>query len=499
MTGGTAIPQGESQQEIERRRQQSNLSGVVQQEDTVTDYYVQQHMTAQDYERDTRNKHMRASNIGSIRNAVMAVMPEAYRDIDAFRNETEGDLRKTKLHHSRGTRLALEGKEVLEFDISGSGFKQFRSDYRKVKGKSDIRDYMKANVHWYNKWFGWLPGVKSVKQIKREAKANAIQQAQEKELQQLQQELNGGNEEILYDHNEDVVRRYGEAQQIYINTKREKRKHVRKSVSQLKNGKTRITMAGPLALGGMSNSGDYSIENLREYMLQMGVDYLLNTLSSRIWIDNPHDIWLRFRGHSRGGVASVQGAMMIKKWVHDNIPEYENYIKFDVTQFDPVPGFGSDSGANKSVDMQGADITEGNAKMMPLGDSAETTVVYSMHSDHRFFFTPQEVAHTKRLIITPYAHSVGLGETDKQETNQKGEAHRAAFTDAATGEAYRLSSLNELPEGVYVLDEQNTLIRLNDQNELERIMNEALKKASGQENRHEVIKKMAGEWFAAHS
>ena len=88
--------------------------------------------------------------------------------------------------------MALEGKEVLEFDISGSGFKQFRSDYRKVKGKSDIRDYMKANVHWYNKWFGWLPGVKSVKQIKREAKANAIQQAQEKELQQLQQELNGG-------------------------------------------------------------------------------------------------------------------------------------------------------------------------------------------------------------------------------------------------------------------------------------------------------------------
>ena len=50
-----------------------------------------------------------------------------------------------------------------------------------------------------------------------------------------------------------------------------------------------------------------------------------------------------------------------------------------------------------------------------------------------------------------------------------------------------------------MLDEQNTLIRLNDQNELERIMNEALKKASGQESRHEVIKKMAGEWFAAHS
>ncbi|MCC8140616.1 MAG: hypothetical protein LIO67_10045 [Lachnospiraceae bacterium] len=477
-----------------RRRQRQQLTGLVEQTDVVSEYYVQPQMTD---EQDTRSKHMREYNIGSVRDAVREVMGQQnpYESLDALRSEERADMRKTRLHHSRGTRLAMDGNEVLEFDIAGSSFKQFRSEHLGVKGKSNAEDYMKdARPKWYNKVFGWLPGVKSVKQIKKEALHRAKQSARAKQTLQAVQP----NSPVEYTHDENIARRYGDVQRI--NGK--KRKHIRKTVSPEKKNKTRITMAGPLNIFGASNSGDYSIENLREYIKQMGVDYIQQTMISPAWINHPHDIWIRMRGHSRGGVATIEGAMMIKKWMHDNIPGLEHYVKFDITQFDPVPGFGSASGANERVDMTGQNvIREGRDEMMPLGDAAETTVVYSMHSEHAVWFTPQEVAHTKRIILTPYQHGVGLGVTDEQQSSQNATAtnsHRAAFTDAATGDAYRLSSLNELPEGIYILDENNAMVQIHDEGQLNAILDRVLKDTSGQGSRHEVIQRVAQQWFASH-
>ncbi|MCD8325611.1 MAG: hypothetical protein LUC90_02675 [Lachnospiraceae bacterium] len=502
-------------QNLETRRQQrSQLTGQVQETANASKYYVHPQMTDQYLSQDTRNAHMQKFHIKSVRDAVMQVMgEEAYQAIDALRSEEQIDMRKTKLHHSRGTRLAAEGNDILELDIAGSSFKQFRSEHHGVKGKRDVEDYLvNTNVHWYNKIFGWMPGVKSAKKLKKEVLNSAITSAQDKQ-DLLRQAAAPG--QIEYTHNENIARRYGKAQRV----SGKKRKHIRKAVSLNKNDKTRITMAGPLGLGGMSNSGDYSIENLREYIMQMGVDYIQHTMMSPAWINNPHVIWLRIRGHSRGGVACMEGAMMIKKWAQDNIPLLQDFVKFDVTQFDPVPGFGSETGTHKKVDMTGDNnIRDGKAEMSPLGDSAETTVVYSIHSDHSHFFTPQEVANTKRVILTPYPHSVGLGvqdrqkssqqrvnpqevgqqETTQQETDQEMTAHRAAFTDAATGDAYRLSSLNELPEGLYMLDEHNTLVQIKSEDQLTRIMDKVLANTSGQKSRHQVIKNVAEEWFKNH-
>ncbi|MCD8069671.1 MAG: hypothetical protein LUE87_12480, partial [Lachnospiraceae bacterium] len=428
-----------------RRRQRQQLTGLVDQTDVVSEYYVQPQMTQ---EQDTRSEHMRNYKIGSVRDAVRNVLGRnPYEALDALRSEERADMRRTRLHHSRGTRLAMGANEVLEFDIAGSGFKQFRSEHYGVKGKSNIEDYLQnaKKVKWYNRLFGFIPGIKSAREIREFNKAEL--RRVENELREKRERAGGGP--VVYTRDEDLVRRYGEAQQI----SGRRRKHIRKAVSPEKQDKTRITMAGPLEMSGARNSGDYSIENLREYIKQMGVDYIQQTTGNQNWLDHPHDIWIRLRGHSRGGVATIEGAMMIKKWVHDNMPDFEQHIRFDVTQFDPVPGFGSATGENERVDMTDQNvIREGTAEMMPLGNAAETTVVYSMHTDHPLWFTPQEVAHTKRIILTPNKHSVGLDVTDRQQSSQEKDAHRAAFTAAATGAAYRLSSLNEMPEGVYVLD-----------------------------------------------
>lgn len=88
-------------------------------------------------------------------------------------------------------------------------------------------------------------------------------------------------------------------------------------------------------------------------MLIMGKDYLNNILSAwQLGVGTQeHDIWLRIRGHSRGAVASIEGAMKIKQWVHENYPKYEHRVKFDLTQFDPVPGYGSKSGTHEKIDL----------------------------------------------------------------------------------------------------------------------------------------------------
>ena len=59
-------------------------------------------------------------------------------------------------------------------------------------------------------------------------------------------------------------------------------------------------------------------------------------------------------------------------------------------------------------------------------------------------------------------------------------------------EVYRSSGINELDEGVYIVDEQNTLIRIEDIATLENILNEFLKDIDTQKERTEIIKAIAG-------
>lgn len=488
------VQQNQQVQQVQQVQQNQQVQQVQQVQQTP--YYVQQNIT--DYSKDRRNESMKSSKLQSVRKAVLEVMPQAYTQIDQIRAAPDVDLRHTVLHHSRGTQLTTNGKDkVLEFDIAGSSFKQFRSDYMGLKGKSSsVKGYMRTHIPLFFKLFSLIPGCRNhfAKKAKEEAKQNlsALNRGliQQDELSDDQKY----NVEIL----KKWYGRFGKSQEIEVNGTRKKYKHIRKVE---KENKTRITMAGPLSMSGMRNSGEYSIENLSEYMLIMGKDYLNNILSAwQLGVGTQeHDIWLRIRGHSRGAVASIEGAMKIKQWVHENYPKYEHRVKFDLTQFDPVPGYGSKSGTHEKIDLVFDTAQQLGEGMKALGNSAETTVVYSMHTEHSHFFTPQQVEHTKRIVLVPFAHSVGLGEVDRQESSQQGKAHRATFTDAQSGEAYRIGSLNELDEGVYVLDENKTLIRLQSTAQWENIQAKVLQQVKSQAERHHVITEVIRTWFASHA
>ena len=277
-------------------------------------------------------------------------------------------------------------------------------------------------------------------------------------------------------------------------------KHVRQRVSA---NKTKISMAGPLGGGGAFNAGDYSIENLRKYMLTMGSDYLTGIFSNPDFIANPHEVSIVIKGHSRGGVACAEGAMMINQWVRDNYKDYQKYVKFEITQYDPVPGLGSKWGVNDEFDHMGKDtLTASNGdKMLPLGENAETTVFYSMDSEHNIGFTPQLVKGARRVILAPSKHGISLGEieaTTKENADgsQTRELHRPGFTDAKSGDVFRSSGISELEAGLYMLDESNVLVRFESAATALAAYEKIIDKATfRQKRRHDVIRDVIRSYF----
>lgn len=475
-----------------------------------------------------RSQHQKDVNLGNVRKTVLANMPAAYDHInDIQQGKADADV---ALHNARGTKLYEQGENVLEFDIGGSGYKEFQQKQVKLGGKGnfygdvigkgikvslqDIKKnydrYMKEHkllsVRWYNKLLYWTKLFKS-----------------EDEINQLN-ELTQHYPDIYIDY----VNKYG------INPDEDELnglKHILvkfKAKDRSDNGarvwKQRVTMAGPLGgiMGikkGMRNAGDYSTKKLREYTLVLGKSYCEDIFTmwdrymakadeyeaqgkpeeaakERAKINNINII---MRGHSRGGVAVTQGAMMIKYWLHEKYPQYEKYVKFETTQYDPVPGTGSEEilgeKQNLEINLNGdAKEEEYLAKkhMRALGDSGNTTVVYSLHTQHALFFAPQIVKGAKRIILTPFNHDVGIDKVDKTQNK----AHRSGYTDSATGEVYRGSGISQLDEGLYILDEKNVLVKMPDAKTAEKIVNELLKKTSiTQYSRHDRIRKIIRAWF----
>ena len=434
--------------------------------------------------------------LGSIREIIQKHMPEAYEYIDDVRQSDNVEARTVRLHHSRGKQFTQQRKPVLEFDMAGSGYSQFRKVHKGFHGKHILDESGKKEefkkrlkVSWYNKVLSWLPGIKSVEKIQQKNEEINEYNTRLKNKYGIDED----KEQLKQKHKEAVRQQYGEKQEIGG----KRMKHIRKKVSA-DGMKTRITMAGPLELGGLRNAGDYSIENLRNYMLTMGSDYLHNIMKNWSGPQDAYDIHLIIKGHSRGGVAAAEGAMMIKHWVKEHYPVYVDKVKFELIQYDPVPGFGSYA-EHATVDHKGQTVEKDGVKMEPLGESAETTVIYSMHTEYKYWFTPQFIDGAKRVILTPFTHGVDLGAVDKTQE----QAHRRAYTyvkeemkengeKEKRAEVYRSSGINELDEGVYIVDEQNTLIRIEDIATLENILNEFLKDIDTQKERTEIIKAIAG-------
>ncbi|MBQ3786207.1 MAG: hypothetical protein II799_02930, partial [Lachnospiraceae bacterium] len=326
---------------------------------------------------------------------------------------------------------------VLEIDVGGSSFSEFRKEYEGLHGKHKEDD---------------------------------------KSLDDKYGKLTDEKDKYIRSKTKDVKVKVGD--------------------KEMSRNKTRYTMPGPLGLGGKLNTGDYSIEKTRVRIRDYGAKYL--TPIFKKWEEDVnnnttpdfHDIDLMIRGHSRGGVGASQGAMMLKSWIHDNYPHFEMFVQFHMIQYDPVPG-GDVTTKSKFKDeayerfdyeqyqgVHGGDFTIGGEKMRAVGRDSSSTVVYSMVNQddfiHNTMFKPQEVLHAKRLILTPFNHDVGLDMEHIDETQTGGEtkekAHGMAYYDATSKKVYRNSGIDALGDGVYVMDENQIMVRVDSLAQLKSIL-----------------------------
>ena len=386
------------------------------------------------------------------------------------------DAEDIVLHHAVGSKHALNGEDVIEFNIAGSGFKYPAMEHKGMGGWDDTDEYRKEDikVSWYNKIkpFTWLPGVKTEKQIL---------------------ELNANREET----NRRIEEIYGE--QVTEKVKGKTLGHLRKKQSVNDKGaqKTRFSLSGP----NLINRGKYSEDNLEEYILELGKKTLQDKLMIWDWMDEEDlekekPVHIMVQGHSRGAVASILGAMRLKRWIADKYPRLLHKVLFDVIQYDPVAGaydnFGMNAEVNHNPDTEA--LAKKDKRYMSLGEDGNTTVVYSMHTNYPVAFNPQKAIRPKRIILTMADHTANLSETD---FTQKGNITRNTYFAEKNGkvEAFRSSGLGELDEGIYICDDKNNLIKLNSLEEFDAIAKPLLKGTISQSNRHDTVRSAVKAWF----
>ena len=379
--------------------------------------------------------------------------------MEEIRLGTAPDQNLTTLHYARGTKLVNEGVHVLEFDIAGTGFRHPRKDYKGLKANKSIKETSQK----YRK----------------------------------------------------AVAEYGEGYQV-VDEKGTRKKHVH-SKTKVKEitvdgttrtiQKTRITMAGSLASMGL-DGGDYSMKKNAEGILFLGKQYIQDRVREAKEANRePEPIRIMLKGHSKGGVAIKEGAEMLNYWLHYESGYDQKLIdkvSFEISQYDPVAGLDANRGLNEKGDYYAREsmLTHGEHKLKPLGDKGETTVFYGIQTNRpNLLFHPQQIKGAKRIIINPLEHSSGFQGYDKTQVsseNQQRLGNKFAYTDAKTGHTYRGSSINELPEGVYYMDEMNHLIRAKSSREVERFIDQVTRRAGKQNTRHNVIKEASRDWFERH-
>lgn len=446
--------------------------------------YTVHRLSAQDYYEQARQLSDKRHNYlrNHVRSAIVDKLGgERYKAFDDLKIKKAGEEAEENitLHHAAGSKYALDGEDVVEFNIAGSGFRYPRMEHKDMTAWENTDEFREEDIKisWYNRVrpFTWLPKVKTKKRIEQ-INANRT-------------EMNRKMEDI-----------YGERADKEIKGK--KLGHLRKKegTNDRDATKTRFYLRGPNAV----DIGKYSEDHLEEYILELGKSSLAPRLDELERLDNnaikdQKSLHVMVQGHSRGGVASVLGAMRIKRWIADNHPRLLSKVKFDLIQYDPVAGGIENYGNNAKVDHNPADekLAKKDPRYMSLGEEANTTVVYSMHTDHKALFTPQNVQNAKRIILTMADHGVNLNQTDKSQKNGTKRITYLAEKDGKV-EAFRSSGLGELNEGVYICDDQNNLIRLKSLEEYDALAKSLLKGAHLQGSRHEVVRDSVKSWFAGH-
>ena len=384
-------------------------------------YYMEKH----DPEETIMLAHERKYGLRAIRDAIKSFFSfkkkTVIEDYDKLATSENAEDRKLKLHHSLGTKLVDEGQKVMEIDVGGSGYYAFR------KAHAGFFKRMDTGSEHFKATFG----------------------------EKIDHAKKGG---------------------IF--------KKVKKMGSEDKRIE-RFNISGPLAMKGLIDGGDYSINNIAKYVSGLGQDYIKNVVSSEEWQAKPTPINLNIQGHSRGGVGSTIGVKRILDWTKEHHPEAMEFLKINFIQYDPVPG--PDSFAQEKL----------MADLRQYSDNLNTTTITSTYVDHAAFFTPMQVRGQKRIIIQANNHSVGLADMDITQKDAKGDQklHRKALIDPKTKQAYRGSGMNEMDNAVFMQDANGTLVRMRSYGEAHNIIKMSRKGALLQRSRAAVLYKMIKNWF----
>lgn len=353
------------------------------------------------------------------------LFPKRYEEIDKKKTAPTESERTAALYKSEGTKLSQNGTYVLEISVAGSGYWTFRSEHKDIGGKMSFRS--------------------------RRDEREGLDELVEEKLG-----LRVGPKDAKYTFKKDTL----------INGR---------------TMKTKFSIGGCGSDTGIGavNGGYYKIEQNRQHILETAKRQLDPLFQS--WKagkkDVPQRMELMFRGHSRGAVATGQGAMLVNAWIMKEYPEFRDRVHFNIVQLDPVPGLGSNSGVNERIDylhpteeMIAAGMTE------PLKPTDDTTVFISgtmeqediMHN--LGFFNPQNVHGAKRVIVTRSKHSIYL---DQFDDTQKDGRHFTAFTDEK-GDAYRSYGISRLKPGVYVADQDHNLIHMENTEEIDKVFDKGI-------------------------
>ncbi|MBR0441037.1 MAG: hypothetical protein IJK25_03765, partial [Firmicutes bacterium] len=94
-------------------------------------------------------------------------------------------------------------------------------------------------------------------------------------------------------------------------------------------------------------------------------------------------------------------------------------------------------------------------------------------------------------------HMVDTNRVDASQMNILGDGkkHALGYYDAETGEMHRGSGLGELPDGIYVSDENHNLIRITSYSQVNDLFGTVYDKTSPQHVRCRRINKMVRDWF----
>ncbi len=364
---------------------------------------------------------------------------EIYDAIDEARKGTASE-REITLHSRRGSKQLAQGEPVLEIDFAGSDYARLRKDYKglvpkyKDEGKSDPEIAARLDAIYGKQ----VPGRKHVR-----VKESTVP---------LAQPANG--------------------------------------ITSM--SKQRISIGGPSGVN--LRVEDYSLDHNREYAVSQITGYLEKQLSVRNaerGVRPLKPIHINLTGHSRGACSAGETVRYVNEWLQKNPNHYPqevlDCVRFDVVQYDPVPGFG-DRTKHGKLDFN--DIPGVNS-----------TVVYSLSSEHGdMSFTPQQVKGANRIIFGVMAHSVKLGETDRSQVDEHAvEGNKMAYFDPETGEVYRGSGLSELKDGIYFTDERANLIRVTSLSQIDQLADTIFEGNDGRQKlRLNVIRNSAKDWFVNH-